>query len=228
MSVTRWLLACGIVGAALFLAMDWIASFWLYPGYDITSQQVSELSAIGAPSRPFWMTLGFLHAALTFAFAYGVWRASAGRRGVKALAALLALFALNSFLWGWLAPMHMRGVAFTVTDTLHIAFTVVAVVLMASFMTIGAWIYDSRFRWFSGAVVVAMLVCGGIVGTQVPAIAQGLPTPWMGLVERVSVYAPSFWMAVLALVMMGESNEERPLPVSPPTPASNAGSGCSR
>ncbi len=205
MSLTRLLLACGILGAVLFIAMDWIAAFWFYPGYDFTAQQVSELSAIGAPSRPFWMTLGVPHAALTFAFAYGVWRASAGRWSLMITAALLALFALNSFLWGWVAPMHMRGVAFTATDTLHIAFTVVAVVLMVSFMTIGARPFDSRFRWFSGVTVAAMLICGCIVGTQVPAIAQGLPTPWMGLVERVSVYAPSLWMAVLALALLGES-----------------------
>jgi hypothetical protein len=205
MSLTRLLLACGIAGALLFVAMDWIASFWLYPGYDITSQQVSELSAIGAPSRNTWMALGFPHAALTFAFAYGVWRTSAGRWSLMVTAALLALFALNSFLWGWVAPMHMRGVAFTATDTLHIAFTVVAVVLMVSFMTIGARPFGRRFRWFSGLTVAAMLICGGIVGTQVPAIARGLPTPWMGLVERVSVYAPSLWMAVLAWALLGES-----------------------
>ena len=205
MSLTRLLLACGIAGALLFVAMDWIASFWLYPGYDFTSQQVSELSAIGAPSRNTWMALGFPHAALTFAFAYGVWRASAGRWSLAITAALLALFALNSFLWGWVAPMHMRGVAFTATDTLHIVFTVVAVVLMVGFMTIGARPFGRRLRWFSGLTVAAMLICGGIVGTQVPAIAQGLPTPWMGLVERVSVYAPSLWMAVLAMALLGES-----------------------
>jgi hypothetical protein len=217
MSLTRWLLACGIAGAALFLAMDCVAAFWLHPGYDITSQQVSELSAIGAPSRSFWMTLGFPHAALTFAFAYGVWRASAGRWSVMTTAILLALFALNSFLWGWVAPMHMRGVAFTSTDTLHIVFTVVAVLLMVGFMTIGARAFDGRFRWFSGVTIVAMLVCGGMVGTQVPAIAQGLPTPWMGLVERVSVYAPSLWMVVLALMLMGEIEDRKGDPAAMPS-----------
>jgi hypothetical protein len=207
MSLTRWLLACGIAGATLFLAMDWVAAFWLYPAYDITAQQVSELSAIGAPSRPFWMTLGFPHAALSFAFAYGVWRARAERTSLMVTAVLLALFALNSFLWGWVAPMHMRGVAFTATDTLHIGFTLVAVALMVGFMTFGAQAVGGWFRWFSFATMAAMLICGGIVGTQVPAIAQGLPTPWMGLVERVSVYAPSLWMAVLALALMGESRD---------------------
>ena len=174
MSLTRLLLACGIVGPVLFVGMDWMASFWLYPGYDITAQQVSELSAIGAPSRAFWMAMGFPHAALTLAFAYGVWRASAGRWSLMVTAALLALFALNSFLWGWVAPMHMRGVAFTATDTLHIGFTIVAVLLMVGFMTIGARPFGGRFRWFSGLTVAAMLICanGGF------ALSRYLPTAW--------------------------------------------------
>ena len=205
MSLTRSLLACGIVGAAFFLAMDFVAAFWLYPGYDYTAQQVSELSAIGAPSRDFWMTMGFPYAALSFAFALGVWRASAGRTSLAITAVLLALFALNALIRGWVAPMHMRGVAFSTTDTMHIALSVVAVVLMVMFMTIGATAFGRGFRLFSILTLAAMLVAGGIVGTQVPAIAQGLPTPWMGLVERVSVYAPSLWITVLALMLLREN-----------------------
>jgi hypothetical protein len=205
MSLRRALLACGIVGAALFIAMDLVASFWLYPGYDYTAQQVSELSAIGAPSRDFWLTMGLPHFALSFAFALGVWRASAGRTSLRIIAVLLALFALNSLIWGWVAPMHMRGVAFSATDTMHIALTVVAVVLMVMFMTIGSTALGRGFRLFSIITLAAMLAAGGIVGTQVPAIAQGLPTPWMGLLERVSVYAPSLWTSALALMLLREN-----------------------
>jgi hypothetical protein len=45
------------VAAVVFIGMDIVAAGLLYPGYDYTSQQVSELSAIGAPSRGFWMAL---------------------------------------------------------------------------------------------------------------------------------------------------------------------------
>ena len=203
-SLTRVFLICGIIGAALFIAMDVAASFWLYPGYDYSAQQVSELSAIGAPTRNFWMTMGYPYAALSTAFAIGVWRAAAGRRNLQITSVLLTLFALTSFLWGWVAPMHMRGVAFSTTDTMHIVFTVVAVVLMVMFMSFGAGAFGRGFRVFSGLIIVTMLVAGGVVGTQVSAIAQGLPTPWMGLVERISVYAPSLWVSVLALMLMWE------------------------
>ncbi|WP_224701843.1 DUF998 domain-containing protein [Devosia aquimaris] len=202
MSLTRLLLACGIVGAAFFIAMDFVSSFWLYPGYDYTAQQVSELSAIGAPSRNFWMAMGFPYAGLSFAFALGVWRASAGRVSLRTTAVLIGLFALNSFVWGWVAPMHMRGTVVSTTDTMHIVLTIVAVVLMVTFMTTGASAFGRGFRLFSILTMLAMVVAGGVVGTQISAIAQGLPTPWMGLVERVSVYAPSLWMTVLAVMLL--------------------------
>ncbi|WP_158626128.1 DUF998 domain-containing protein [Arsenicitalea aurantiaca] len=210
MALTRVLLACGIVGAVFFLAMDVVASFWLYPGYDYTAQQVSELSAIGAPSRDFWMTMGIPYAALSFAFALGVWRAGAGRRRITATAVLLALFAFNSLVWGWVAPMHMRGAAFSGTDAMHIVLTVVAVALMALFMIVGGSAFGRGFRLFSMLTLAAMLVAGGVVGTQIPAIAQGLPTPWMGLVERISVYAPSLWITVLAFMLLRETAPDWP------------------
>jgi hypothetical protein len=204
MPLTRLLLICGIAAAALFLAMDLVASFWLYPGYDYASQQVSELSAIGAPSRDFWMAMGFPYAALMLAFAIGVWRVASGRLSLRITAVLLGLFTLNSFLWGWVAPMNMRGTTFTATDTLHIAFAVSAVTLMLAFMIAGAVARGRFFRLFTALTILAMLAAGGIVSTAIPAIAAGEPTPWMGLVERVSVFAPMVWMAVFAVVLMGE------------------------
>lgn len=210
MTLNRFLLFCGILGAALFVGMDWIASFRLYPGYDFTAQQVSELSAIGAPSRPIWIVMSIPQAALSIAFAWGVWRASAGRFNLNLIAMLMALFSLLSFLWALIAPMHMRGVAFSATDAMHIVFTVIAVVLMVAYMGIGATAFGRSFGRLTTLTILAMLVAGAIVGTQVPAIAQGQPTPWMGLVERISVYAPFLWNTILALALIRQEATAMP------------------
>ena len=180
MSLTRLLLISGIAASVLYLAMDLVAAFRLYPGYDYTSQQVSELSAIG------------------------VWRAAAGRLSLRIAAVLIGIFAVNGLLWGLVAPMHMRGTGFTGTDTLHIAFAASAVALMLAFMVFGAAALGRGFRLFTAVVVIAMLAAGAVVSTAIPAIAAGEPTPWMGLVERVSVFAPMVWMGVFAVVLMRE------------------------
>lgn len=199
--LNRALLICGVLAAPLFILTDFAAAAWFYPGYDITSQQVSELSAIGAPSRDFWMLMGYPYNALTLAFAVGLWRASA-EPSLRIAAALIVLFAINSFAWGFVAPMHMRGTTFTDTDTMHIAFAVSAVALMLAFITLGAIARGPRFRLYSAVTVVLMLAAGGIVSTSIPAIAANQPTPWMGLVERISIWSPMIWIAVLAISLL--------------------------
>lgn len=207
MSFNRALLLCGMFIAPFFILTDVVAATLFYPGYDYTAQQVSELSAIGAPSRDFWMIMGYPYTALTLALAAGVWLTARDRLSLKWAAALIALFAINSFLWGLVAPMHMRGTQFTETDTVHIGFAVSAVVLMLAFMTAGAVALGRNFQLLSGAIVVAMLLAGAVVSTQIPAIAANQPTPWMGLVERISVYAPMIWMGYLASILLREARQ---------------------
>jgi len=202
MSSTRLLLICGILAAPLFILTDLVAAVWLYPGYDYTAQQVSELSAIGAPSRDFWMLMSYPYFVLTVAFAIGLWRAAQGKRSLTITAALIGLFSVNSLLWGLVAPMHGRGTTFTDTDTMHIAFAVSAVALMLAFICFGAASLGRSFRIYSAVTIVLILVAGGVAASQVPAIAANLPTPWMGLVERISVYGPTIWIAVLAIMLL--------------------------
>lgn len=199
-NLTRLLLACGVLAAAFYLLTDILAAAFFYPGYDYTAQQVSELSAIGAPSRPFWMLMGYPYALLLVAFGIGVWRAGQAL-ALRITAALILLFAVNGFVWGFVAPMHMRATQFTTSDSLHIAFAGATVVLILLFIGFGAAALGRGFRLYSALTVVAMLAAGGVVSTQISAIAAGQPTPWMGLIERISVYGPMLWMAVFAIVL---------------------------
>lgn len=203
---TKPLLLAGALAAPLFIATDLFAATLLYPGYDYTSQQVSELSAIGAPTRTFWLAMGYPYSLLLLALAAGTWL-SATRTAQRVVAILIALFTAHSFAWALFAPMHMRGTEFGDTDTAHIAFTVVAVLLMTGFITSGALLFGRGFRLYSALTIVAMLASGGIVGTQISAIAAGEPTPWMGLVERIAVYGPIVWTAVFALALWSRAEE---------------------
>ena len=62
---TRLLLLCGALAAVLFIGTDIAAATLFYPGYDYSAQQVSELSAIGAPSRSFWVLMSTPYALLS-------------------------------------------------------------------------------------------------------------------------------------------------------------------
>jgi hypothetical protein len=50
-------LTCGTASTLLYFAMDVVASL-LYDGSSYTDQAISELSAVGAPPRSFWISFG--------------------------------------------------------------------------------------------------------------------------------------------------------------------------
>lgn len=140
---------------------------------------------------------------MVVAFGIGVWLAARSKRFLRVTAVLLIAFAIIGLFW---PPMHQRGTigspSASLTDILHIAFAGLQVLIMALFIAFGSSALGSGFRIYSILTIAAMLICGAVVGRQVSSIAAGRPTPWMGLVERVSVYSPLLWIAILAAILL--------------------------
>lgn len=75
--LVRISLICGILSSLVYVAMNvFVAMRW--EGYNSASQTVSELSAIGAPTRSLWVLPAAFYTLLVTAFGWGVWK-SAGR-----------------------------------------------------------------------------------------------------------------------------------------------------
>jgi hypothetical protein len=53
-----------------------------------------------------------------------------------------------------------------------------------------------------------LLVCGALAGLRGARIAAQLPTPWLGVMERVNVYSSLLWVAVLAITLLGTEKEQ--------------------
>lgn len=191
------LLVCGILSSLVYLALDLTAL--RYPGYSITGQTISELSAIGAPSRPAAVAIGIAYDVLLIAFGVGVWRAAPENRALRAAGVLLIAVGAIGFAW---PPMHVRGVPFTRTDTMHIVFAGVASSLIVLAVACGAAAFGARFRSYSIVSIAIMLLCGGWAGAQGARIAAGLPTPWVGVAERADLGAYLLWVAVLAAALL--------------------------
>jgi hypothetical protein len=102
----KTLLVCGILSSRLYVAMNvFIAMQW--EGYSSASQTVSELSAIGAPTRSLWVPLGAVYTVLVTAFGWGVWRSAGRSRAVRIVGGLLVAYGALGVLWPF-APMHLR------------------------------------------------------------------------------------------------------------------------
>jgi hypothetical protein len=206
--LTRGLLACGLLYAALYVILNDVVAAGLYDGYDPLSQAVSELSATGAPSAGFLRATFPIWPALMIAFGIGVGRAAEGRLALRVTAVLLVAHGLVQVLW--LAfPMSSRvditsGAAAGGHDVGHLVLTAATIAFILSEIGVSAAAFGWRFRLYAVVSVVTVVVFGVLTGMQAAQLAAGGPTPWMGLFERISIAPWLLWMAVLHLVLSAE------------------------
>jgi len=195
---TRVLLSCGALAALLYMGTDISASL-LYPGYSYQSQAVSELFAIGAPTRLWTATLLSISSILVFAFSLGIWGFAGSRRLLRALALAFAGSAVIGLLIWTAFPMHMRGVERSFTDTMHLALASNPFVLLSLGLAISA--IPGRFRLYSLGTAAAMLTFAIPAFSYAKAVDLNLPTPWLGATERLSQYIYALWQLALAIVL---------------------------
>ena len=87
--------------------------------------------------------------------------------------------------------MHQREVlaagGATLIDTLHIVFAMVTVLLMLLAMGFGAVAFGARFRIYTIVSMALLVVCGIVTTVTAPRISANLPTPWVGVWERLNM-----------------------------------------
>jgi Protein of unknown function (DUF998) len=196
--VKKVLLVCGVLSSLLYVAMNVFIPM-LFEGYSLASQTVSELSALGAPTRPLWVWLGIAYALLVAAFGWGVWKSAGGNGRLRVVGGLLVADGLIGLFW---PPMHLRGAEFTITDAMHIAWSAVTVLLMMFAIGFAAAAFGKRFRAYSIVTMVILILFGVLTGMDGPRIAANLPTPWVGVWERISIAAFILWVVVLAVRLL--------------------------
>ena len=198
-SLRRFLLACGIAGAAVYPLSDIFAAT-RYPGFSYRDQAVSELFAIGAPTSALVVPLFSLSSVLLLLFAIGIWMSASADRRVRAIAVMMALNAVDALvLWNFF-PMHMRGSEPSFTDMMHGLLAIDPFLLAA--VIVSAVAFRGRFRVYTIATIGFTFLLAIVGFSYVPAVVANEPTPWMGAIERASQYAMNLWYAVFALVLL--------------------------
>ena len=208
--VRRVLLVCGILSSLLYVGADIVAAM-RYEGYSYLSQTVSELSAIGAPTRSFLTPVYLVYEVLLIAFGAGVWKTAGSSRALRVAGGLMIAQGVVNIAAGPFSAMHTRETiaagAGTLSDTLHIVFTGVTVLLILLIVGFGASAFGKRFRLYSIVTIAALIVFGGLAGLEGPKVAANLPTPWIGLTERINIYGFMLWVAALAIgLLRAQSN----------------------
>jgi hypothetical protein len=198
------LIVCGILASLLYVAMNIFVAM-RYPGYSSATYTVSELSAIGAPTRPLWTSWAFVYTSLMMAFGWGVIKIANDNRNVRIMGILILIYGALGFGWHF-APMHQREVLAagggTISDTMHIVFSFVTVSLMFVAMSFGAAAFDRNFRLYSIISIIALTIFGILTGIEAPNIDLNAPTPMIGVWERINIGVFLLWVIILAVVLI--------------------------
>ena len=211
--VRKGLLVCGILSSVLYFVMTNILGPLLWDSYSLRSNWVSELFAFGAPSRSVIVPLGIVYQVLMTAFGLGVLLSDGRNRKLRVAGALLVAYGAV----GITAPffsMHMReylkihGPA--LTDTMHKILTGVTVLLMFLAIAFGAAALGRRFRLYSIATIATLLLFGVLTMPAASRVEKGLPTPWTGLMERISIGVFLIWVVVLAIALLRAHSDSHP------------------
>lgn len=199
------LLSCGILSSVLYTAVVAIAPIY-WTDYDRASQSVSELFAIGAPSSAFVIPFFILYAFLIYAFGAGVWISAGKKRTLKIAAVLIIAKEILGLIGTIFGPMHLRGAGTGPTDTLHAVVTMVGVlVCMFPAIGFGAASFGKGFRIYSILTMAVFILFGTLAGIQGPNVAANLPTPYLGIWERINIYAYMLWICVFSLTNLKQS-----------------------
>ena len=202
--VRNILLLCGILSSLAYIGAD-IAAAASWHSYSYINQSISELFAIGSPVKWIWGLIPY--SPLVIAFGIGVWWSAGRWRALRISGIVLVCYGITSQASSSF-PMHLRGATGSFTDTMHIVMTTVLVVLILLFIGFGAAAAGRWFRFYSVATIVTLLVFGALAGMQGVRLAANLPTPWLGILERVNVYSSMLWVATLGVVLMSREKED--------------------
>lgn len=208
------LLSCGILSSLLYVAMLVFLPMQ-YEGYSSVNQTISELSAIDAPTRLLWVIPGIVYSLLITAFGWGIRQSADDNRRLHIAGALLYAYGIIGQGWTF-APMHQREILAagggTLTDTIHIfVMSPVSSLFMLVSMGFAAAAFDKRFRIYSIATIILLIVFGGLTGMDAPDVQANLPTPWLGVWERIMLGVFLLWTVVLAIILLRKEKSAVPV-----------------
>lgn len=192
----RILLSCGLIAALAHLGMDWLAGR-LAKGYDLAARSMSDLGALGSPTRALVVVLTLVASALMIAFGVGVWRAGQAplQRVVGGLVIANAAVSLVATLF--FPNRYGERPAFGSPGVILMFLSVVFFVLA---MIVGAVAFRGWLRGVSIAIPAAYVLLAALrFATAPPA---GDSAALIGAQERTMAYSYLFWVMALAIHLL--------------------------
>ena len=195
MNPNRVFAICGIISPLLYLIMVIIGGA-LIPGYSHITETVSELLVAGAPNRSLLATLMISSSVLGILFPIGLHRGINEGRGSKVGPAFLIIASVLGIFTTYF-PQDPGGPPVTFAGTVHVVLIIPMVIL-----SLGAFIAfwrrlksDSLWSGYDRYSLITFIVAIplGVIS------AVSLDSPYVGLLERISVAVILQWGFFMAI-----------------------------
>ena len=186
---------CGIISPLLYLMMVIIGGA-LIPGYSHITETVSELLVAGAPNRPLLATLMISSSVLGILFPIGLHRGINEGRGSKVGPAFLIIASVLGIFTTYF-PQDPGGPPVTFAGTVHVVLLIPMVILsLGAFLAFwrrlksdSLWVGYDRYSLITFIIAIPL----GVIS------AVSLDSPYVGLLERLSVAVILQWGFVMAI-----------------------------
>ena len=206
----RYLLICGLLAPLVYVGAVILGGL-LRPGYSHVAHAISELIAAGAPNTTLLNPPFTLYDILLAAFGVGLLltvRAHPEQRGTRSGsvgAFALIVSGLLGVLMNLFFPQDPGGPPVTFTGTVHVMLAgVLSLGTMLAILSTCLWLRQApglRAYWrYSLASLALIFISGGLC-----AAALATSSPYLGLVERVTIGAFIQWVFVMALKLAAPS-----------------------
>lgn len=193
-TLQKILLGCGILASLLKVGTDVLAGLTT-KGYNFVLHSISNLSALGAPTRSFVLPLDLIYDLLMLAFSVAVWQLAGQSVPIRIAAVLIAANALISGVVETFLPMRLGQAP----GTLHVALMATAMFAFVGAIALGGAGSSGWLRYLSYGIILAFIILTAI-GLLFPAKnAAGKPVASIGIQERTMVAAYLLWVIALAV-----------------------------
>ena len=186
---------CGIIAPILYLLMVIIGGA-LSPGYSHIAETVSELLVAGAPNKPLLNTLLITDYVLGILFPIGLHRGINGGKGSKVGPVFLIIVSVVC-LFTVFFPQDPGGEPVTLAGTVHVVLIIPMVILsLGAFLAFWRRLKsDSLWSGYDRYSLVTFIIAIplGVIS------AFSLNSPYIGLLERISVTVILQWGFVMAI-----------------------------
>lgn len=200
----RALLLCGILSAILRVATDIIAGK-LWAEYNFASRSISDLTAVGSPTRSFVLPFEIISLVLSVLFAIGTWTLAKDNSLLRITAAMIFGSGVFSLI-GTLFPVQLSQSLTTSANKTNTIIIGMSVLLLVLAMGFGTAAYKDWFRIFSIKLFFAFLVEDIWATRGIKFSPGGERGPLVGVQERTMLWGYLLWVAIPALKLLRAIN----------------------